>query len=133
MSTWLLPLALCSMALACGPLLDRCARLSLGISQADWRPRGLALGCIAAGGCLVAWVATYRTGGAWSPWLAAFVFLALVGSCISRADVIAHRIPDALTAAAFLGGAVLIVAGADRKSTRLNSSHEWISRMPSSA
>ena len=24
-------------------------------------------------------------------------------------------------------------AGADRKSTRLNSSHEWISRMPSSA
>ena len=23
--------------------------------------------------------------------------------------------------------------GADRKSTRLNSSHEWISRMPSSA
>ena len=25
------------------------------------------------------------------------------------------------------------VAGADRKSTRLNSSHEWISRMPSSA
>ena len=27
----------------------------------------------------------------------------------------------------------LIVAGGDRKSTRLNSSHEWISRMPSSA
>ena len=25
------------------------------------------------------------------------------------------------------------LAGADRKSTRLNSSHEWISRMPSSA
>ena len=25
------------------------------------------------------------------------------------------------------------VAGIDRKSTRLNSSHEWISRMPSSA
>ena len=24
-------------------------------------------------------------------------------------------------------------AGVDRKSTRLNSSHEWISRMPSSA
>ena len=29
-------------------------------------------------------------------------------------------------------GAVLAV-GTDRKSTRLNSSHEWISRMPSSA
>ena len=28
------------------------------------------------------------------------------------------------------GGAFLV---ADRKSTRLNSSHEWISRMPSSA
>ena len=26
-----------------------------------------------------------------------------------------------------------MVVGADRKSTRLNSSHEWISRMPSSA
>ena len=27
----------------------------------------------------------------------------------------------------------LVVAEQDRKSTRLNSSHEWISRMPSSA
>ena len=27
----------------------------------------------------------------------------------------------------------LAAAGLDRKSTRLNSSHEWISRMPSSA
>src|ERR1044071_10257491 len=27
----------------------------------------------------------------------------------------------------------LLIAVADRKSTRLNSSHEWISRMPSSA
>ena len=32
-----------------------------------------------------------------------------------------------------LGGFMLIIAGIDRKSTRLNSSHEWISRMPSSA
>ena len=34
-------------------------------------------------------------------------------------------------------GALLVAAGTvgeiDRKSTRLNSSHEWISRMPSSA
>ena len=29
--------------------------------------------------------------------------------------------------------ATAILAGEDRKSTRLNSSHEWISRMPSSA
>ena len=28
---------------------------------------------------------------------------------------------------------VEVVMAADRKSTRLNSSHEWISRMPSSA
>ena len=32
----------------------------------------------------------------------------------------------------FLGDAVLELVS-DRKSTRLNSSHEWISRMPSSA
>ena len=30
-------------------------------------------------------------------------------------------------------GVTLAEGGADRKSTRLNSSHEWISRMPSSA
>ena len=32
-----------------------------------------------------------------------------------------------------LGALVLAQQGRDRKSTRLNSSHEWISRMPSSA
>ena len=37
-------------------------------------------------------------------------------------------IPDA---AAFDG--LLVLPSLDRKSTRLNSSHEWISRMPSSA
>ena len=30
-------------------------------------------------------------------------------------------------------GATIGIVGLDRKSTRLNSSHEWISRMPSSA
>ena len=30
-------------------------------------------------------------------------------------------------------GSVEAMSGSDRKSTRLNSSHEWISRMPSSA
>ena len=30
-------------------------------------------------------------------------------------------------------GAIVAAARSDRKSTRLNSSHEWISRMPSSA
>ena len=33
----------------------------------------------------------------------------------------------------FGGGGDICRAPADRKSTRLNSSHEWISRMPSSA
>ena len=37
--------------------------------------------------------------------------------------------PSPLTHAARFGAH----AGGDRKSTRLNSSHEWISRMPSSA
>ena len=32
-----------------------------------------------------------------------------------------------------LGNVLMIGNGEDRKSTRLNSSHEWISRMPSSA
>ena len=32
-----------------------------------------------------------------------------------------------------LGIPVLVLLIIDRKSTRLNSSHEWISRMPSSA
>ena len=31
------------------------------------------------------------------------------------------------------GQVVMVEVGGDRKSTRLNSSHEWISRMPSSA
>ena len=35
--------------------------------------------------------------------------------------------------AAIAGGALLAPQWIDRKSTRLNSSHEWISRMPSSA
>ena len=34
---------------------------------------------------------------------------------------------------AFLVGAVLLIVGIDRKSTRLNSSHSSVSRMPSSA
>ena len=35
--------------------------------------------------------------------------------------------------AAYAGGVLVLIATLDRKSTRLNSSHEWISRMPSSA
>ena len=43
---------------------------------------------------------------------------------------------NALSFQMVLGGPMVLYAkalGADRKSTRLNSSHEWISRMPSSA
>ena len=35
--------------------------------------------------------------------------------------------------AATFYGLYLVITRRDRKSTRLNSSHEWISRMPSSA
>ena len=35
--------------------------------------------------------------------------------------------------AEYLAGQGIVVVGQDRKSTRLNSSHLWLSRMPSSA
>ena len=41
----------------------------------------------------------------------------------------------ALGLAVDVGGSLIatVILAVDRKSTRLNSSHEWISRMPSSA
>ena len=39
----------------------------------------------------------------------------------------------AVVVVAIVFGSVLYKRTLDRKSTRLNSSHEWISRMPSSA
>ena len=74
-------------------------------------------------------------GGKLTVWL--FAFATAVGATqalaaagwfdASNARQIAAR--GSLSGAA-VGGALF---GTDRKSTRLNSSHEWISRMPSSA
>ena len=45
-----------------------------------------------------------------------------------------HTLQDTLTRRRRMQGfEALWLPGIDRKSTRLNSSHEWISRMPSSA
>ena len=65
-------------------------------------------------------------------------------SCLFGIFVIGTRIEprgckprEQFVARALAGGACFVVGDAppvaDRKSTRLNSSHEWISRMPSSA
>ena len=54
-----------------------------------------------------------------------------------REGVKAKRLPESLdpftTAAAVVAMCERLLGYQDRKSTRLNSSHEWISRMPSSA
>ena len=51
-----------------------------------------------------------------------------------RCSILVERITDAGTTSVLIDTPPDICrAPADRKSTRLNSSHEWISRMPSSA
>ena len=56
-------------------------------------------------------------------------------TCDTMADGLASRIPDAANVEAIrtVVDEVVLVSEADRKSTRLNSSHEIPSRMPSSA
>ena len=51
----------------------------------------------------------------------------------TRRPATRRRSDGALVVSALMVAASLAVFAADRKSTRLNSSHEWISRMPSSA
>ena len=53
------------------------------------------------------------------------------GEYVLRASVQQRRVDDASAAARYGEGQIALER--DRKSTRLNSSHEWISRMPSSA
>ena len=50
-----------------------------------------------------------------------------------RLDGLAALVTGAGGGIGAAGAAALAAAGADRKSTRLNSSHESVSRMPSSA
>ena len=57
-----------------------------------------------------------------------------MSKAISRRDFL--KVTGAVGAAGLLaacGGNGGAASSTDRKSTRLNSSHEWISRMPSSA
>ena len=99
----------------------------------------------------------HRSGGAYAPSTALSVQLAALCLLISSVLLISTRVIGVETFASwhrwthvflltitFVGLVVasrvhllLVVAFAgqalDRKSTRLNSSHEWISRMPSSA
>ena len=58
----------------------------------------------------------------------------VVALCQSIAYVENHRIPGAIVeCGVWKGGSMMAAALADRKSTRLNSSHIQKSRMPSSA
>ena len=55
-----------------------------------------------------------------------YIIQQIIETCIKNGARLAN--PGEFTMRAFLNGKM-----EDRKSTRLNSSHEWISRMPSSA
>ena len=55
-----------------------------------------------------------------------------VPAALAAATVALAQVTGAVSYVSMLVGSV-VITGSDRKSTRLNSSHEWISRMPSSA
>ena len=55
------------------------------------------------------------------------------GSPSRNMVAVAQGIPDDIHSGKFIPKTETIDPKTDRKSTRLNSSHEWISRMPSSA
>ena len=60
------------------------------------------------------------------------ILIALGGNAMTSPE--GHARPeDQRKAISVAMGKVAKVVSQDRKSTRLNSSHEWISRMPSSA
>ena len=64
--------------------------------------------------------------------LVALVSIALIFPSIARAEE-DEVIPDPVPRVAVAYDIGFFGDDSDRKSTRLNSSHEWISRMPSSA
>ena len=69
-------------------------------------------------------------------WVRAVMASSAIGWVLLRAgwDQARYLRPEFGPAAAWVQGLPAMVLGlVDRKSTRLNSSHEWISRMPSSA
>ena len=71
-------------------------------------------------------VATNMYSGISKFLLLAIPFFVLSGNIMAKAGI-SRRLID------FVDTCVGHKKGGDRKSTRLNSSHEWISRMPSSA
>ena len=81
----------------------------------------------AAAICIVVSIPRLLRGGRWSrrEFLAASVF----GIAVALMNLTFYLAIDRLD----MGKGVAIEFIGDRKSTRLNSSHEWISRMPSSA
>ena len=88
-----------------GPILDRLARWSLRESpEVAWARRPILTGLIAGvfGAVAVLLVPTMSLVPAW-------VALALVAALIIRTDLMRHRIPDLLNAAALVGGALLLL------------------------
>ena len=97
---------------------------------------GAVLGFVGAGGAMVSvpiliYIFNFETTAATTAALAV-VFLAALSGLIPK-----WRIKDVLVKEALVIWAIGLITNIgfslDRKSTRLNSSHEWISRMPSSA
>ena len=66
-------------------------------------------------------------------YLDAFAALYEAADALNAGDPMSYARSREIHLACLLGHTVADTYSGDRKSTRLNSSHEWISRMPSSA